>query len=1240
MQALFSESDLREGQALIDQGRTLQLLFSEGTYQIEVVDSQDKESFWPFVQIDDKGVILDRFCTCAKAEKEGICEHLAAAYLKIFNKNYEPLHARFRDSLWNQLCQIASIRHGYDTSVLKEEKPHGYCAFSVTGKKLFQVKSLSDAGAMRLQEILVNRVRETEETSLKFSKLSAQELSLWREGRPSHHLCYELSFWSDLAKWLMLLQEAGSAYEIEFVYKEDSLPKGIEIRFSDVILGFYIAFVNWKEIIPALISVNSPLIVEEFADQKIEQITYDPFSKMFVLKFLPKTGNEKETKNSLEGISVGEWLYVQGKGFYAKRIDPYLKEEKIPEERISLVLERHPKVIQKHLVGTKISRDTITPRYHLCIDEMKNLHISCYLFEPGDLQKSTSALFGNWAYVDNFGFYHLENLLFESVEKVIVKEKVGDFVSRHRHWLQSYEGFQTHVSSVESQLNYHLTKEGILRLETRSDFFEEGEEICDFGEWLYIKDRGFYAKVTGGTGMTLQAGMSVFPNDISRFIHFYQDELERIPQFFAGGSPLERTGLHVSLTSENQIKVAPINFFKTPYQISRVRFFGDFTYVDGEGFFEIPHELRLPDAYMHEKVIDEASEPYFVSYELDLLRSHLLSLDSRLTKPKMLYLRIGKLRRSSKATTGDWLAELEYVSEIGTVPAVDVWKAVADHKGYLFSDAGLLLLKPARFNWLKGIAKRKWLKLGKQLRLTTLEWLRLNIFEKTLSPEDDPESCRFIEEMNKFESSIPLDLTGLKSSLRPYQETGVRWLWFLFTHGLSGLLCDEMGLGKTHQAMAVLAAAANLEKKKYLVVCPTSVIYHWEDLLKRFLPHLKVRVFYGIQRTLEEFEGQADILLTSYGTLRSEKKMVSKIDFDIAVFDEIQIAKNVRSQTHRALRMVAAKMRLGLTGTPIENRLLEIKALFDLVLPTYMPGDAAFKEFFVNPIEKGQDPEKKALLSQLIRPFVLRRKKAEVLLELPEKTEEIAYCDLSPEQFEMYGKVFIKEKDKLLKELQDENKPAPYVHVFSLLSNLKQICDHPCLINKRVENYAQHASGKWNLFIELLQETRESGQKLVVFSQYLLMLDIIKTYLKERKIGFAEIRGSTRNRKEELDRFREDPLCEVFVASLQAAGVGIDLVSASVVIHYDRWWNPARENQATDRVHRMGQNRGVQVFKMVTKNTIEEHIHRLIESKMALMEGVIGFDDQDQIKGLDRSELVRLLQEIHGDIRNQTLGPQ
>ncbi|MBP7075183.1 MAG: DEAD/DEAH box helicase, partial [Rhabdochlamydiaceae bacterium] len=319
---------------------------------------------------------------------------------------------------------------------------------------------------------------------------------------------------------------------------------------------------------------------------------------------------------------------------------------------------------------------------------------------------------------------------------------------------------------------------------------------------------------------------------------------------------------------------------------------------------------------------------------------------------------------------------------------------------------------------------------------------------------------------------------------------------------------------------------------------------------------------------------------------------------------------------------------IGLTGTPIENNLLELKALFDVVLPGYMPTETVYKELFVNPIEKQQDQERKKLLSRLIEPFLLRRKKSEVLLELPEKVETISYAPLSDEQKKLYQEVFDASREELYKELNDSSKPVPYMHVFALLTKLKQICDHPALYLNQVADYTHHTSGKWDLFTELLQETRASGQKLVVFSQYLGMLDIIESYLQSEKIGYSSIRGSTRDRKEQVMRFRDDPKCEVFVGSLQAAGVGIDLISASVVIHYDRWWNPAKENQATDRVHRMGQSRGVQVFKLVTRGTLEEHIHRLIEKKLTLIEDVIGYDDQSELKTLSRDDLIQLLQII------------
>ncbi|MBS0627174.1 MAG: DEAD/DEAH box helicase, partial [Verrucomicrobia bacterium] len=480
----------------------------------------------------------------------------------------------------------------------------------------------------------------------------------------------------------------------------------------------------------------------------------------------------------------------------------------------------------------------------------------------------------------------------------------------------------------------------------------------------------------------------------------------------------------------------------------------------------------------------------------------------------------------------------------------------------------------------------------------------------------------------------PFSTEGLKSQLRGYQETGVRWLWFLYCYGLSGILCDEMGLGKTHQAMALLAAAFNDQstKGRFLVVCPTSVIYHWQELFRQFLPSLRVYVFYGQYRQVEKLEDSYDVLLTSYGMIRSERKNLERIPFSVGIYDELQQAKNARSQIHRALRGLQVKMAVGLTGTPIENKITDIKALFDLVLPQYLPSDSYFKEHFLMPIEKEGDTYKKQLLSKMIRPFVLRRKKTEVLLELPEKVEEIAYCDLSSEQKSLYAEVFSSSQKGIRQEMEKSSGSNMGVHIFALFSKLKQICDHPCLALGDIEDFHEHSSGKWDLFVELLQEARESHQKVVVFTQYLKMMDIIKMYLESQSIEYAEIRGSTRDRGSQLKKFKEDPQCEVFIASLQAAGVGIDLTAASVVIHYDRWWNPAKENQATDRVHRMGQSRGVQVFKLVTKKTIEERIHDVINQKLGLLDEVVGFDDQFIIKHFSKEEILSLFSSIEEDI--------
>ena len=1207
------------------------MLFSEGTYQVEVIDPKTDEPLWPFFQLDDHGKILDHFCTCKVAEEGKECRHLKEARTAILGGGIDPLHVRFRASLWNQLCLMGALRLGFDPKGLTKTKEMVVTLISSTGKELFWLEAHTQEAKKVLKELLFQRKVETEETSLKFSKLLPDELKLWREGRPSEELQYELSFWSDLAKWWMSLQEAGLKYEITFDMQEKALPKWIKVKFSAVEFRFYVAEANWKMVIPALLMVDSPLAVYDIPDREIDCITYDKEGKKLLISL--KEGVELKEAPSVETkIQVGEWLYVPKRGFYPVRFDPLLLEKEVPARKMGSLFHNHARLLETFLLDETIHRGLYEVSYHLELTKEKGLAICAYLFEPGDLRHPHSARFDSWVYVEGKGFYHVKEDLFEEPEREISLDKVSNFITKHRNWLSQFPGFEMHLAAIEAQLTYTVSADGALRFNPHFELLEEEREAVDVGQWIYIQGKGFYPKMTRSMESFFKEGKEVPPQQVGAFIQRYIEELEQTKRFFAKENPLERVGLIVSLKENQTIVVIPHYSYKWGVDPGKVRFYGDYIYVEDEGFSWIPQEMRLPDNYAEEKVIASFDLHRFVSFELKALHRHIISLDPRLTAPNYLVLRLNEIKRDTKTKVPTWIVDLTYESNLGEVDVNEVYEAMNSRRRFLFSSAGLLFFPQIRFDWLKGVSKRKFLQKGKKIRLTTLEWIRLGVLEEIEEPHGDTlrarRSRKLLDEFRRFETREILNLDGLLSKLRPYQETGVQWLWFLYNNGLSGLLCDDMGLGKTHQAMALLAAAKNHRQEgegKYLVVCPTSVLYHWEDLLKRFFPSMRVSVFHGIFRKLP---ADYDLILTSYGIVRTEAKFLSSVNFDIAVFDEIQAAKNAKSQTHKVLKTLDVKMRVGLTGTPIENRLLDLKALYDIVVPTYLPHEASFRQLFVNPIEKGQDTERLTLFRKLINPFILRRKKKEVLLELPEKTEEIAYCPLSPEQRNLYNQVVKEHKEALLIQLENPEAPVPYLHIFSLLSTLKQICDHPALFHKRFAEGARHKSGKWELFVELLQETLDSGQKLVVFSQYLGMLDIIEAYLREKKIKYAGIRGSTRDRRGEMERFKNDSKCSVFVASLKAAGVGVDLVAASVVIHYDRWWNPAKENQATDRVHRIGQSRGVQVFKMVSKGTIEEHIHALIEKKVFLAEQAISYDDQTQIKTFERQELTHLLRSL------------
>lgn len=1218
-------------------GLAKEIEFSGPTYQVLVIDPQTQKEEWAFLQLDSMGRLKDSFCSCEYSENHPGCIHQAIAFLYVYGAHPLPLHQRFESSLWNKLCRICSDKMDGMPDQLKATKDGRYVCRADGNKVIFSLKCLTPEVQKKIEQMVFHRREETEETSLKFSNLSEDEIALWQRGKPTPHLSYELSFWSDLAKWLFSLQEEGLNYEISFGFNPKKIPASLSAVFPGLTAEWAVSEETLPAVIPALTTVSSPLAVRTESTEGIEKITYDKEHLCFHIHARKEKGDFHANLSHPKGIDFGEWTYVPGDGFYSKEM--CFSRTSADMFDVEKLLNDHAHLLKQFISGSVIREVPVSVSYSLSFDEHSNLHIQSYLFHPGDLSSPGSHAFGAWVYVDGRGFYRWEGRYFDEIETVVPAVEIPEFVSRHRTWLNAQEGFHTHLNPLSADLNYTVSDDNYLVF-SRNLAYHEGQQITrDFDRWVYIEGQGFFSKATAQVRLPVRAGTMIPPDQIGFFIRTNRDELKLVKHFFSSVSPVAKSHLKIELMDGDKICVMPDYELLPSYADRSVRFFDDYSYVVNEGFHELIGDARLPERFRQTVIIEGEDTTSFLLNDLEGLLPFASSVDPRLRKPKKVSMIAESVVVEEREGSKGYALQLDFETDLGRLSLASLWRALQKNQRFVFSEEGMFDLADKRYGWIRQIGKKKIDKKSNTLFLTPLEVLRLNAFEEiNVAGGNDKlqkETKKHLKELTEFKVPDKPDLKGLKSKLRPYQEIGVQWLWFLYHHGLSGLLCDDMGLGKTHQAMALLAGIKNkkeAEGKKqrmhFLVVCPTSVIYHWQDKLKDFLPGLKVWTFYGANRSLEGFREDYDILLTSYGIWRNEADQLKEIPFEAAIFDELQIAKNQTSRIYNALLKANARMRLGMTGTPIENRLRELKTLFDIVLPTYMPSEHDYREHFVRPIEKEGDNERQRLLARLIKPFVLRRKKEDVLLDLPEKIEEISHCELLPDQKKLYVDVLTASRDRLIQELQNNENPIPYIHIFALLSHLKQICNHPAAYLKRPADYKQYQSGKWELFTELLEEARESRQKVVVFSHYLSMLDIIEDYLKEHGIGFATIRGATANRGEQLQRFHNDPQCEVFVASLQAAGLGIDLTAASVVIHYDRWWNAARENQATDRVHRIGQTRGVQVFKLMTKGTLEEHIDFLISKKGRLMEEVISVDDHQTLKKFDRQEIIGLLQSI------------
>lgn len=487
---------------------------------------------------------------------------------------------------------------------------------------------------------------------------------------------------------------------------------------------------------------------------------------------------------------------------------------------------------------------------------------------------------------------------------------------------------------------------------------------------------------------------------------------------------------------------------------------------------------------------------------------------------------------------------------------------------------------------------------------------------------------KFLSGLGEFREIDAIDPPqGLFASLRPYQVEGYRWLAFLRKYYLNGILADDMGLGKTVTVLALLQYVLENPVAEHplpsLIVCPTSCVDTWIDESQKFTPNLTIARFVGTDRDHTRI-AQSQIVITTYETLRREMKTLVRRPWDYVILDEAQKIKNPITDTARACRILLSHHRLAVTGTPIENHLRELWALFDFLMPGYLGSKARFRREYENPIARDKSIGASEELKRKIAPFVMRRMKEQVAQDLPPKLYVTRECRLSREQSRLYEDIAIEGRERVLEQARKQgNKVTMTMSILASLTHLKQICCHPALLEPNPAQAQLHKrSGKFEEFKEVLAERLAVGDKVLVFSQYAEMCKIIERYLTEEDIPHLYLDGQTRNRQELVRAFQSDSSIKVFVLSLRAAGFGITLTAASSVIHYDRWWNPAVENQATDRAYRIGQKRSVQVVQFRTEETIEEKIDTMLVSKSELFGDIIETDLAGKI--IERDELLEL----------------
>lgn len=572
----------------------------------------------------------------------------------------------------------------------------------------------------------------------------------------------------------------------------------------------------------------------------------------------------------------------------------------------------------------------------------------------------------------------------------------------------------------------------------------------------------------------------------------------------------------------------------------------------------------------------------------------------------------------------DWFdARVDIVFGEQKVTIADVKKALANRQQFVPLNDGTLGILPEE--WIKkysllfrvGEGKHNQLRLSKY-HVSVIDELYDNRSEEELIVrlEEKYEQLREFKQIKE----IPIP-EHLRNILRPYQEHGYYWLNYLSEIGWGGILADDMGLGKTVQALSFLHYYRHQQQKlQALVVCPTTLMFNWENEIKKFTPSLTYHIHHGGERSRnKELFANKEIIITTYGTLRSDIKLMVDIPFDYVVLDESQAIKNPSSKVTRAAGLLRAKNRLCLSGTPLQNNTFDIFAQMNFLNPGMLGSIEFFRQEFSIPIDKFGEADRKDHLRKLLYPFILRRTKEQVAKDLPDKTETILYCEMEDAQRNIYDAYRNDFRDKILGTIEQQGIQRSQLTILQGLMKLRQICDSPAILNE-TEKFPNHSIKLDELGREITENI--SNHKALVFSQFLGMLALIKEKLKELEVDYEYFDGSTSaiDREKAIQHFQNEDTCRVFLISLKAGGVGLNLTAADYVYIVDPWWNPAVEQQAIDRTHRIGQTKNIFAYRMICKDTIEDKILQLQEKKRNLAKDLIS-DDEGFVKSLTREDV-------------------